>query len=84
MFKNKGEITMGILEKHQKGEYRFKQKDVFLYYPTAEQYEEIKQLIKNSIQIDKDMKVNGELSFKSVKFIIREITSIGHSIDRVS
>ena len=70
-----------LLDKHQKTEYRYKNKDLILYYPTDEQYEEIKQLVKDSIQIDKDMKVNGELQFKSVRFIIREITSISHSID---
>lgn len=70
-----------ILDKHQKGTYRYKNKDLILYYPTDEQYEEIKQLVKDSIQIDKDMKVNGELQFKSVRFIIREITSVGHEID---
>ena len=70
-----------LLEKHQKGEYRFKQKDIILYYPTSEQHEEIKQLVKDSIQIDKEMKVSGELQFKSVRFILREITSVGHSID---
>ena len=73
-----------LLDKHQKGTYRYKNKDLILYYPTSEQYEEIKQLVKDSIQIDKDMKVNGELQFKSVRFIIREITSISHSIDEMS
>ena len=73
-----------LLDKHQKTEYRYKNKDLILYYPTDEQYEEIKQLVKDSIQIDKDMKVNGELQFKSVRFIIREITSISHSIDEMS
>lgn len=72
-----------ILEKHQKGDYRYKNKDLILYYPTSEQYEEIKQLVKDSVQIDKEMKVNGELQFKSVRFIIREISSIGAEIDNL-
>ena len=70
-----------ILEKHQKGQYRFNQKGITMFEPTSEQYEEIKQLVKDSIQIDKEMKVSGELQFKSVRFILREITSVGHSID---
>jgi len=70
-----------LLEKHQKNAYRYKNKDLILYHPSDEQYEEIKQLVKDSIQIDKEMNISGELQFKSVRFIIREITSIGHSID---
>lgn len=70
-----------LLEKHQKGQYRFNQKGITMFEPTSEQYEEIKNLVKDSIQIDKEMKVSGELSFKSVRFIIREITNIGHTID---
>jgi hypothetical protein len=72
-----------ILEKHQKGKYRYKNKDIILYHPTSEQDEEIKQLVQGSIQIDKEMQVSGELSFKSVRYIIREITSIGHEIDNI-
>lgn len=72
-----------LLEKYQKGEYRYKNKDLILYYPTDEQYDEIKQLVQNSIQIDKNMKINGELSFKSVRFIIREVSSIGSEIDNM-
>lgn len=70
-----------LLEKHQKTGFRYKNKDIIMFEPTTEQYEEIKQLVKDSVQIDKEMKVSGELSFKSVRFIIREITSISHSID---
>lgn len=75
---------MGILDKHQKSEYRYSNKDLIFYEPTDEQMLEIKNIIQKSIPIGEEIKINQELDIDSVRFIIRELTNIGHEIDEFS
>lgn len=75
---------MGILDKHQKTGIRFKNKDLIFFEPTDEQLVEIKDIIQKSIPIGEEIKINQELDIDSVRFIIRELTNIGHEIDEFS
>jgi hypothetical protein len=70
-----------LLKNNQKKEYRFKQKELILYYPTNEQLSEIRQLVENDMKINNQLQSEFDLNLKSIRFIIREITSIGYEID---
>ena len=74
-------MSKTILQKHKKSNIRFQNEDIILYEPTDIQVEELKQLIKDIIQFDKDFNIIGEIDFKGIRFIIRELTSIGAEID---
>lgn len=73
-----------ILDKHKKSNKRFQEGDLILYEPTQEQVEEIKLLIQDNSNVDENLNINGELEFKSIRWIIRELTSIGAEIDEMS
>lgn len=73
-----------ILDKHKKSNVRFQDGDIILYEPSQEQIKGIKQLLQDTINFDKDFNVNGEVEFKSIRFIIRELTSIGAEIDEMT
>ena len=75
---------MGILEKHQKSNVRYENKDLIFYEPTDEQLSEIKDIIEKSIPVGEKININQELDANSVRFIIRELTNIGHEIDEFS
>jgi len=75
---------MGILDKHQKGEHRYKNKDLTFFEPTDEQLLEIKDIIQKNIPMQQEININQELDMKSVRFITRELTNIGYEIDEYS
>jgi len=72
---------MGILEKHQKSNIRYSNKDITFFEPTDEQLKEVKEIIENNITMINELTVNQELDTKSIRFIIRELTNIGAEID---
>jgi hypothetical protein len=72
---------MGILDKHQKSNIRYSNKDITFFEPTDEQLREVKEIIENNITNINEIKTNQELDIKSIRFIIREITNIGAEID---
>lgn len=73
-----------ILDKHKKSNIRFQEGDLILYEPSLEQRKEIQELIQSNSKIDKNLDVTGKLEFKSIRFIIRELTSIGAEIDEMT
>lgn len=70
-----------ILKNHIKSNVRFQEGDLILYEPNQEQIEEIKKLIQDNSNINEDLDLTGEINFNSIRFIIRELTSIGNEID---
>ena len=72
---------MGILEKHQKSNIRYSNKDITFFEPTDEQLKEVIEIVENSISIQNELNQNKELDIKSIRFIIRELTNIGAEID---
>lgn len=72
---------MNILEKNQKTDKRFQRGDFILYEPNEQQIIEIKNLLeKQNIKAEGDS-IKGETDISFLRFIIRELTSIGHTID---
>lgn len=74
-------MSKQLLKAHQKTDIRFKEGDFIFYEPTKEQLAEVKELVQKNVKITDDMNVEGELAFRSVRFIIRELTNIGNEID---
>jgi hypothetical protein len=75
---------MGILDKHQKSDIRYKNKDLTFFEPTEEQLQEVREIIKKNITLQKELKISQELDVKSIRLIIRELTNIGAEIDEYS
>lgn len=71
-----------ILDKHlTKSDIRWQEGDLIIYNPSNQQIEDIKQLIQNNSNIDENFNINEEIEFKNIRWIIRELTSIGGEID---
>ena len=60
-----------LLKQHQLKKIRFQGDGIILYNPTKSQKKEIKDFIIKHTKYDKDNNINGEVSFDSIKFIIR-------------
>lgn len=72
---------MGILDKHQKTDIRFKNKDLTFFEPTDDQLQEVKEIVKKNITLQNELQINKELDINSIRLIIRELTNIGAEID---
>lgn len=75
---------MGILDKHQKSDIRYKNKDLTFFEPTEEQLQEVQEIVKKNITLQNELKINKELDINSIRLIIRELTNIGAEIDEYS
>lgn len=73
-----------LLKKHQKTKIRFQNGDFILYEPNKEQYQQIVDMVSKNVEITDDMNIKGEIIFENIKFIIRELTSVGKEIDDYS
>ena len=70
-----------LLKQHQLKKIRFQGDGLILYNPTKSQKKEIKDFIIKHVKQDENNNINGEVSFDSIKFIIRDLTNIGDEID---
>lgn len=72
-----------LLKKHQKKEFRYESKDFKLYELTDYQRNELESMVAESSKIENE-KLTGEVSLKSIRYIIRELTNVGSEIDGIS
>lgn len=72
-----------LLRKHQKKEVRYESKDFKMYELTNYQREELANIVTENSKIQDDELV-GEFGLKSIRYIIRELTNVGSSIDELS
>lgn len=72
-----------FLKENQKEEIRYKSKDgkIILYNPTDEQYEELVNILRNTISMDS---TNNVLEVKYIREIFRNLVKDGHFIDDYS
>ena len=72
-----------FLQENQKEQIRYKSKDgkIILYNPTDEQYEELVNILKNTISMDS---TNNILEVKYIREIFRNLVKDGHFIDDYS
>ena len=67
---------MGLLDKHQKNNIRYKNGDFVFYSPNEIQINEIKQILSDTLSVDDKLNMNGELTSREIRYIIRELTNI--------
>lgn len=72
-----------LLKKHQKKEFRYESKSFIMYELTNYQREELANIVTENSKIQDDELV-GEFGLKSIRYIIRELTNVGSSIDEIS
>ena len=72
---------MGLLDKYQKNNIRFQYDDLILYEPNAEQMQQLKDFLSNKVEVDEEFNINQEILFSQIRWVIREMTSIGYEID---
>ena len=72
-----------LLKKHQKKEFRYETKDFKMYELTNYQREELANIVTENSKIQDDELV-GEFGLKSIRYVIRELTNVGSSIDEIS
>ena len=72
-----------LLKKHQKKEFRYETKDFKMYELTNYQREELAKIVTENSKIQDDELV-GEFGLKSIRYVIRELTNVGSSIDEIS
>lgn len=75
---------MGLLDKHEKKEIRYKNGDFVFYSPNEIQLVEIKQILSDTLSIDNKLDINGELTSREIRYITRELTNIGSEVDELT
>lgn len=71
---------MGILKKYQKQKYRYENGDLVVYHPTKEQEKELKTMIVENSKIE-DGELNAVYGMNMIRYLLREVTSIGVEVD---
>lgn len=75
---------MGLLDKHQKTDIRYKGKDFILYEPRGEKYNNLQKMIEDNLQVGKDGAVSGELALSCIREVMRTLTNIGDEVDDIT
>lgn len=76
---------MGILKKHQQGEIRYQDEDLIIYEPTKNIKDEIKLIIGENAKLEENQDgVNVQVGIKTIRFLIKELTSIGEEVNDYS
>lgn len=76
---------MGILKKHQQGEIRYQDEDLIIYEPTKAIKDEIKLIIGENSKLEEDKDgVNIQIGIKTIRFLIKELTSVGEEVNEYS
>lgn len=75
---------MGILQNHKKKDIRFQKGDLVIYEPNEVQYDEIVKIVEQNVTTNENLDAQGELGIKSIRYLIRELTSIGAEIDEMT
>lgn len=75
---------MGVLQNHKKKDVRFQKGDLIIYEPNEIQYNEIVKIIEDNVVTNNNLDAKGELGIQPIRYLIRELTSIGSEIDEMS
>ena len=70
-----------ILKELETKTVRWEMDNIKLFIPTLEQSEEIKEMMRKELEIDK-LDKNTQLSSDITRYVLRELTSLGDTIDR--
>lgn len=75
---------MSILKQHIRQNIRFKKDDLILYNPNEEQLIQLENVLKNNIEMDENLNAKGTLSEDVIRYIFRDLTSVGSEIDEIT
>lgn len=76
---------MGILKKYQQGEIRYQDGDLIIYEPTKSLKDEIKLIVAENSKLEDDQSgVNFQIGIKTIRFLIKELTSISEEVNEYS
>lgn len=74
-----------FLESNQKQEIRVRiSEDIVLYEPNEEQMEDLRNILKENLKVDGNLNATGEISYKYIRWIIRNLCMNGAFIDEYS
>lgn len=73
-----------FLKNNQKTNIRYKDEDIIFYEPTEEQYGELVKIIEESSEVKEDLTTSVDIGIKYIRYIFRELTSMGAEIDDVT
>ena len=69
---------------NQKTDIYYKDNDVIIYNPTEIQHEEIVKILQDNTKVGEDLSIEGDIPSSMVRYLIRELTNIGHEIDEMT
>ena len=74
-----------FLLENQKEKYRLKINDeIYLLEPTEEQRKTLVGIIEKNVKVSSNLEIQGTIPMDSVRFILKELTSIGGEIDKMT
>lgn len=75
---------MDIFEKYKFKELRTRFGDIEVYNPNEIKYEELNELIQAGAKMDSEMKIEQTIDEKTIRWMFRNLTSIGEDIDNLT
>lgn len=74
-----------FLLESQKGKYRFKiNEEIYLLEPTKEQKEKLIKILEENVKVSDNLEMQGVIPVSSIRYILKELTSIGEEIDKMT
>lgn len=74
-----------FLLENQKGKYRFKiNEEIYLLEPTKEQKEKLIKILEENVKVSDNLEMQGVIPVSSIRYILKELTSIGEEIDKMT
>ena len=74
-----------FLLQNQKGKYRFKIDDnIYLLEPNENQRKELFKIVEDNVVVKDNLEINGTIPMDSIRYIFKELTSIGEEIDNMT
>ena len=74
-----------FLLESQKGKYRFKiNEEIYLLEPTKEQKEKLIKILEENVKVSDNLEMQGVIPVSSIRYISKELTSIGEEIDKMT
>ena len=67
---------MGLLQEHLNKIIRFQEEDLIVYEPKAHHLLEIRSILEESIKFNEELRAEGDISTKSLKYLMKILTNI--------
>lgn len=74
---------MGLLQGHLNKIIRFQEEDLIVYEPKAHHLLEIRSILEESVKFKEDLRAEGDISTKSLKYLMKILTNIGDEVEEI-